>query len=203
MLGRLFRYIDLIYAELFLGVGDHGGAVGGGDVGAIDVFEVFAVDYVTDVAFVAIEVIGIARKLDIHTGIEEHCGILYIMPIIDDAVEGVIRYLDVLRGVDRDGIPLLVICEFTAIKPQILDREGIVGCDLARSGDVDSGSADIAEAVIENTAMVEEATLDVDITRYSALAPARLDRYKQTHTAYVLEGAVLDVYVGSLHEIAS
>ena len=179
------------------------GAVGVGDVGAIDVLEVFTVDYVTDVAFVAIEVIGIARKLDIHTGIEEHGGILYVMPIIDYAVECVIRYLDVLRGVDRDAIPLFVICEPTAIEPQILDRKGIAGCDLARSCDMDRGSAYIAEAVIENAAMVEQATLYVDITRYGALAPARLDRYKQTHAAYVLEGAVLDVYVSRLHEIAS
>ena len=74
---------------------------------------------------------------------------------------------------------------------------------MARSGDVDSGSAYIAEAVIENAAMIEETTLDVYITRYGALAPARLDRDKQAHAAYVLEGAVLDVYVGRFHKIAS
>lgn len=193
----------MVYAELFLGIGNKGSAVGGCNISAVDVLIVLSVDDVADIALIAIEVIGIIRNFDIHTGIEEHCGVLNLVPLVDDSVEGIIFDLYVLCRVDRDRVPLLVIRELTVGYRDILDGKGIARCYLTRSCYMNVGSVYIGKRIVQDSAMVEETTLNIDITRNGAFAPARLDRDEQTYSAYVLEGAVFNVDVGRFHKIAS
>ena len=189
--------------ELFCGVGEHCGSVRVGDVGSVDLLIVFARDDVTEVAFIGIEVVGITRDLDIHTGIERDRSLLDIVPIVNNAVEDVICDLDVLRRVDGDSVPKLVICELTLIDGDVLDRKCIARCNLAGSCEVDAGSYGVSEVIVDYSGVVEEAAVDIDVASYGAFSPAGLYGDKYTGSAYGSDGAILDVYVGCLHEISS
>ena len=173
-------------------VGEYGSAVLQCNVGSVNISVILTYNDVFDVIIIVFEIINVVGYLNVNACGENDRNTLYVIASrLINRIKGVARDLDVLRGIDLNGVPLAVVGEFALVDVDIVDGERISGCNLAGSFNSDTSSEGLLTRIEVIARVIKEATIDQNVTRNGALAPFGLGGYQKSRIIYVAEGAML------------
>ena len=122
-------------------IGEYGSAVGECYVASVNISVIFTDYNVSDVAIVIFEIVNVVGDLNVSAGAKNDRNTANVVASrLNDGIKGVVGDLYCVRGIDLNGVPLTVVGEFALVDGDIIDRQRVLGCHLARAFDSYAGT---------------------------------------------------------------